>query len=104
MKEFYLILGMMVVTFGVRYPVLALLGKFTMPKQVIKALSFVPVTVLTAIIVPEMLMGDGIIDIGTANPALFAGLVAVLVSWKTKNLTWTILAGMGTFYLWRFIF
>ena len=104
MKELYLVLGMMLVTFGVRYPVLAILGKFELPRQVIKALSFVPVSVLTAIIIPEMLMPEGSIEINTRNPALFAGLIAILVSWKTKNLTFTILAGMGSFFLWRFLF
>ena len=105
MKELYLVLGMMIVTFGVRYPVLALLGKFDLPVQVIRALSFVPVAVLTAIIIPAMCIPDGeSILISTANPGLIAGTVAVLVSWKTRNLTWTILAGMGAFYLWRFLF
>ena len=47
MKTFLLIFFMMVVTFGVRYPVLALVGRINLPIQVERALKFVPVAVLS---------------------------------------------------------
>lgn len=103
MKELYLVLGMMLVTFGVRYPVLALLGHFELPEPVIRALKFVPVAVLTAIIVPAVLCTEEGLHAGVDNPAIFGALAASLVSWKTKNLTPTIFTGMGIFYLWRFL-
>ncbi|MEL6149567.1 MAG: AzlD domain-containing protein, partial [Chloroflexota bacterium] len=52
MEEFWLVLGMTAVTFGVRYPSLALVGRMQLPDSVIRALRYVPVAVLTAIIVP----------------------------------------------------
>ncbi len=104
MKELYLVLGMTIVTFAVRYPVLALLGKFELPPQVLRALKFVPAAVLTAIIVPAVLSTGNGLQLGVDNPAIFGALAAVLVSWRTKNLALTILAGMGVFYFWRYLF
>ena len=80
MNEFLLIAGMMLVTFGVRYPVLAVLSKTPLPEPVFKALRFVPPAVLTAIIVPAVLMPQGELSIEFSNAFLAASLFAVLVS------------------------
>jgi len=101
MNEVLLILGMMLVTFGVRYPMLAIVGRLQLPPLLVRALSYVPVAVLTAIIVPEVMMPDDTINIGMDNAYLVAGLLAVIVSWRTKNLLATIVIGMGGFLLWR---
>lgn len=103
MNELLLILGMMLVTFGVRYSTLAIVGRLQLPPLMIRALNYVPVAVLTAIIVPEVLMPGGAIDIGIDNAYLVAGLLAVIVSWRTKNLLATIVIGMAAFLLWRAI-
>ncbi len=101
MNEILLILGMMLVTFGVRYPMLAIVGRLQLPSSVIRALGYVPVAVLTAIIVPAVIMPQGDIDIGIDNAYLIAALLALIVSWRTKNLLATIVIGMGGFLLWR---
>ena len=59
LEEFQLIVGMMLVTVLVRYPVLAIVGRVTLPERAIHALRFVPVAVLSAIIAPELLIRDG---------------------------------------------
>lgn len=100
-NEILLILGMMLVTFGVRYPMLAIVGRLELPSNVVRALRYVPVAVLTAISVPAVVMPKGTIDIGIDNAYLVAALVAVIVSWRTKNLLATIVIGMGGFLLWR---
>jgi len=102
-KELLMIVGMMAVTFGVRYPVLALVGRLQLPPPVIRALRYVPVAVLTAIIVPELVLRDGAWQISLDNAYLVAGVVAALISWRTKNLLLTIVIGMGVFLLWRAI-
>ena len=102
MKEFWLILGMMAVTFGVRYPSLALVGKFDLPESIRRALRYVPVAVLTAITVPYMLYRDTGFSVGYTNSYLVAGIVAVLVSWRTKNLLLTIGVGLVFFFVYRF--
>jgi branched-subunit amino acid transport protein len=99
MKDFTTILGMFLVTFGVRYPVLAVVSRLRLPELVTQALKFVPPAVLMAIIAPPVLLPDGErIALGFSNAPLYASLVAVLVAWRTKNLLATILVGMGVLW------
>lgn len=104
MNEVLLILGMAAVTFGVRYPVLAILGRVEMPERVFRALRFVPAAVLTAIILPEMLIRDGAVALRLDNAYLFGGLIAGAVAWKSKSLLLTIVIGIAAFMLWRAVF
>jgi branched-subunit amino acid transport protein len=99
-NEVLLIAGMAFVTFMVRYPVLALLGKVPMPEPVLRALRYVPPAVLSAIIVPAVIMPNDVVQI-TNNPFLIAGMIAVGVSWRTKSLLLTILIGMAALWLLR---
>jgi branched-subunit amino acid transport protein len=100
MNEFALVAGMAFVTFMIRYPVLALLGKVPMPEPILRALRYVPPAVLAAIIVPSVLMPTGSVQL-TNNPFLIAGIIAVLVAWRTKNLLLTIIIGMASLWLLR---
>lgn len=100
MNEVLLIAGMAAVTFGVRYPVLALFSRLTLPAWVMRALRFVPLAVLSAIIAPAMFIPEGTLISGVETGALFAGVVAALVAWRTKNLLLTIIIGMAA--LWGF--
>lgn len=104
MNEVLLILGMMVVTFSARYPVMAIVGRIELPERMFRALRYVPVAVLTAIIVPELFVRDGHVAITIANAYLIGGMVAIFVSWRFRNLLMTIVVGMGVFLLWRAIF
>ena len=81
-------------TFGMRYSFIYLLGRFEIPEMLRRALRFVPPAVLTAIVVPELVVPSGQIDISLGNFRLLAGVVAVLVAWTTRNTILTILAGM----------
>ncbi len=102
--ELFLVAGMMIVTFGVRYPVLALVSRITLPPAVLAALKFIPPAVLTAIIVPAVLMPQGVLDIGIDNAYLVAAVVAGLVAWRSNNLLLTIVLGMVVFLGWRWVF
>lgn len=97
MEEFLLILGMTLVTFGVRYPLLAIVGRLELPERVLRALRYVPVAVLTAISVPAVLMPQGTVDLTLQNAYLIGGIVATLIAWKTRMLLPTIMIGMGVF-------
>jgi branched chain amino acid efflux pump len=101
MNEVLLILGMALVTFGVRYPALALAGRIPLPEMVVRALRYVPVAVLTAIVVPEVLFRDGTLVIGPHNAQLVAGIATALIAWRSKNLLLTIALGMAIFLAWR---
>ena len=104
MNEVLMILGMFLVTFGGRYPPLALVGRLSMPEGVRRGLKFVPPAVLTAIIVPAMLMpgGEGL-ELSLNNSFLAAGLVSGLAAWRSKKPLATILIGMMTLWGWRWL-
>ena len=98
-----MILGMALVTFGVRYPILALVGKIQLPESILSALKFVPPAVLSAIILPEVLISNGDFQLNFNNSELVASLAAGLIAWRTKNLLLTIVLGMLVFLGWRWL-
>lgn len=102
MTEFGIILGMFAVTFGVRYPVLALVSRIDLPEWLRRSLKFVPPAVLAAITLPAVLIRDGNrLDLSPSNDYLLAGIVAAIVAHRTNNLLWTILSGMGGLFFLR---
>ncbi len=103
MNEVVIIAGMAAVTLLVRYPLLALLGKISLPEPIFRALRYVPPAVLTAIIVPAVLFKGDQLVISYTNDFLVAGVVSVFVAWRSKNLLLTILVGMATLLVWRWL-
>ena len=97
-------IGLGILTFLIRFSFISLLERWQAPPVVQRALRFVPVAVLTAIIVPELLLREGVLNTNITNPRLWAGMAAVLVAWKTKNVILTIVAGMLVFWLLQFLF
>jgi branched-subunit amino acid transport protein len=103
-NEIALVAGMALVTFTVRYPVLALVSKLTLPATLMRALKFIPPAVLTAIIVPAILAPtEQGIDFSLTNDYLIAGIVTVLIAWRTKNLLLTLAIGMAALWGWRLL-
>ena len=91
-------------TYAIRLSFIALSGRWQPPRLFQRALRFVPPAVLSAIILPEMLIQDGSLISTPLNPRLLAGLLAILVAWKTRNTVLTILAGMAALYLFQYLF
>lgn len=92
------------ITFGMRLSFIYLLGRFEVPEVMRRALRFVPPAVLSAIVFPEVLMPSGKLNVSFDNYRLLAGVVAVLVAWKTKNTLLTILAGMAALLILQVVF
>ncbi len=102
--EILLIAGMTLVTFGVRYPVLALVSQIPLPPSALNALKYIPPAVLTALILPALLIPDGTqVDVSLGNDYLVAGLLAALVAWRSQNILLTLAGGMATLWLWRWL-
>lgn len=102
MDEFYMLGGMALVTFGVRYSMFALASRYEFPRPLIEALRYVPPAVLTAIIVPSVLIPDGeAIDLSLSNAYLVGAIVAASIGWWRQNLLLTISVGMAAFLAWR---
>ncbi len=91
-------------TYGMRLSFIYLLGRFDVSETIRRALRFVPPAVLSAIIAPELLMPDNHLDFSFGNHRLLAGLVAILVAWRTKSMLLTILAGFAALLILQVVF
>ena len=77
-------------TFATRFIFIALLERIKLPRNFQRALRFVPIAVLSAIIAPELGYTNNQLALIPTNPRLLAGIVATLVAYKTKSVIWTI--------------
>ncbi len=87
------------ITFTTRLSFIALVGQRPVPSLVRRALRYVPLAVLTAIVVPELLIPGGKLDVSLGNARLFAGLLAMVVAWRTRSAMLTIVVGMVTLWV-----
>lgn len=97
-----LILGMAAVTYLTRNGSLALLRFTGLPSWFERWFRYMPVGVLTALIVPSILLPQGQLDITLQNDYLIAGIVAALVAYKRCGAAVTMAAGMVVMLALRF--
>src|SRR5690242_4257912 len=83
-----------IVTYATRLSFIALHERIIVPNWFREALTFVPVAVLSAIILPEILVPNDTLNLSVLNPRLLAGILATIVAWRTKNVWVTIAVGM----------
>lgn len=88
------IFGMGIITYAIRLVPIWLLERVTIGDSWRQALRYVPAAVLSAIILPEVVMPGGVLDLTLGNARLIAGLLAILIAWRTKNILWTLAVGM----------
>ena len=104
MSYLILIIGMALITWLIRAAVFVLGDRLVFPPLVRTALGFVPVTVLTAIIVPMAVSPHGA-EVGAEltwrNPQLVGALAAVVVSALTRRPLLTIAVGLAVFFVWQ---
>lgn len=89
------IVEMGVITFLLRLSFIALLGRRRLPTVVQRGLDLVPPAVFFALIFPDLFRNSLILALPaymSARP--IAGLVAILVAWRTRNVVLTIVAGL----------
>jgi branched-subunit amino acid transport protein len=89
------ILGMGAVTYLPRLLPILLLSSKKLPPLVVAWLRFVPVAVLSAMLLPSLLVGDAGLDVSKGNLFLWASIPTFLVAWKTRNLFGSVILGMG---------
>ena len=91
------------ITFGMRFSLIYLFGRFEIPETLRRALHYVPPAVLSAIIFPELFYRDGNLDLAWTNTRLLAGLIAIAVAWFSKNTLLTIIVGLIVLLVFNFI-
>jgi len=83
-------------TYLIRLSFIALMGRFTMPGWMQRALRFVPPAVFAVIIFQGLLFPNGSLSLSpVTNPRLVAGLIAALVAWRWRSPLLTIAVGMA---------
>src|SRR5260370_24847217 len=78
-------------TFGIRLSFMVFMGQAQIPPLLRRALRFVPVAVLSALIAPALFLPKGSLDLSGGNTRLIAGILAILVAWRTKSVFLTII-------------
>jgi branched-subunit amino acid transport protein len=98
------ILGMAVITFAIKALVFILGDRIRFSPAMRQALAFVPVTVLTAIVMPMILAPHGqSLELSWRNPQLVAALVAVAICLATRHQLLTIMLGLAVFFGWQWV-
>ncbi|MEM9783522.1 MAG: AzlD domain-containing protein [Pseudomonadota bacterium] len=94
-----LIIGLGITTYLIRFSFLGMLSGRQLPNSMMRALSFVPVTVLPALVAPMILMDEGrfIAD----PPRIVAALVGLAIGAMLRHVFAAIAAAMITFAVLR---
>jgi branched-subunit amino acid transport protein len=95
------LLGMVVVTYGVRLSFLVFGHNVTFPPWLERALRYVPAAVLTALIVPMALAPQGTVDLSLHNAYLPGAVGAVAVALWTRQTLAAIVGGFVVYGIWR---
>lgn len=96
---FVTILGMGAITYSLRVAMFILPKRYVLPPFLADALRYVPAAVLSAIIAPELFLPQGTLDLSLGNERLIAGLIAIVIAWRTRNVLLTVAIGMLAVWL-----
>ncbi len=97
MSNGWLIVAMMAVTFIPRYLPFALAGRIRLPALLVKALSYVPIAILTAIVTLNSVVRENQIQLDLDNHHLIAAVVAALVAYFSRRMGLTVVVGLFVF-------
>lgn len=104
MSNWLLIFGMLAITFATRYSFFAF-PSLRFPGILRQALHYVPSAVLSAIVLPGMVMPDGQHwALGWDNAYLLAGVLTIMIAALTRHLLATIVGGLLLFFVLRYSF
>lgn len=86
-------------TFLTRFSFISVAGRWNSSPGFRRALQFVPVAVLSAIVSSEIFIINGRFQFSPLNPRLIAGAVAILIALRSRNTILTIVTGMIVFWI-----
>lgn len=91
---FLTILGMAAVTYLPRLAPAWVLSSRQLPPAVARFLSFVPTAVLSALLLPSLVVTEGHLDASPQNIFLWAAIPTLLVAWRTRSFFGAVATGM----------
>ncbi|APV44576.1 Branched-chain amino acid transport protein [Dehalogenimonas formicexedens] len=98
LEMFLLFTGMAAVTFLPRFLPMALVSRIVIPEKAKAFLEYIPVAVLSALVVPAVFAVDGG-GVGLDARLLVSALVVFVFAWKMRNLFGSVIIGMATYWL-----
>lgn len=96
-----IILGMAAVTFLTRFGAQAVFRRTGIPPWFNRWFRHVPTGILTALIVPSLVLPQGRLDLTYHNPYLLAGIAAALAAHYARSVPLTMGVGLATIVLLR---
>jgi branched-subunit amino acid transport protein len=101
---FLIIIGCAFVTFIPRVLPLMVLSQMELPKWAIRWLKNIPVAVMAALLAQELLLSDHQFSLSANFLKLLAAIPAFAIAILTKSLLGTVIAGIISMMIFRFIF
>jgi len=95
------IIAMGLANYATRFIPMALLSRVKLPEPLQRWLSFIPVTVMAALVVSEVLLPGGRFESPLHNPYLAAALPTALIYYKWRSFLGTTVAGILLFLVFR---
>lgn len=99
----WLVVAMMLVTFAPRYLPFALAGRIELPPLLVKALGYVPIAILTAIVALNSVVQEQQVQLDLQNHHLVAAVVAAVTAYFSRRLGLTIVLGLTVFALLKYL-
>lgn len=98
-KIVFLILGMTAVTYIPRMLPMMIVTKRELPEVFREWLKFIPVSIFSALVFPEIFKGKNGFEFTIFSPQALAGFVCVFVIVKSRSLGATVIAGIISFMI-----
>ncbi len=91
------IVGMAVINFGLRFVPIAVLSRLALPAPLMRWLSFVPISVMGALVASETLRPAGTWQPPLTNPGVWGAIASAVVFRLTQSFLGATLAGIVCF-------
>lgn len=91
------IVGMAVLNFTLRFAPMALLSRRRLPRPVMRWLSYIPISVMGALVTAEVIRPNGEWSAPLTNPSIYAALLTMVVFRLTRSFLGATVVGMVSF-------
>ncbi len=91
------IIGMAALNFAVRFVPIAVVSRMEIPAPLMRWLSFIPISVMGALVSLDILWPGGTFASPLTSPYVWAAIPSALVYWRTRSFLGATVAGVVAF-------
>lgn len=95
--------GLSLVCLVIRVLPMTLLAGRALPRVVLYWLGFVPAAVLSALLIPDLVLHEGVLFLSPHNVFLVAAVPTLIVVWRTSSFFGAMATGMGVVAFCRYM-